>query len=321
MYKMLLTILLLLSSLNAIELRSSNTSNHGNFNTWIQFEPNEQSEAVKNQDWIAIYKKDAPTSWENVLHWSWVKDLSHDFVVAPRVLVFPARDLEEGSYEVRYFKNNSYTIEDSIDMVIAAHDSYVTKITIRDYSVKNSITVSLDGFSKYIKPNEKDWIAIYKKGSTNDWENVIKWKWARDLKYSNKYWEVKVDDLEAGDYEVRFFLNNSYTTHVSSSFTVNKDENVKEVFEDKIINATDNYYVETVNLMNPPQKPKDWIALFKEGAERTKENVVAWSDNIQSNYGFIRIYDLPYGRYDLVYFLEDSYEQYGESSLLSKQEG
>ena len=69
-------------------------------------------------------------------------------------------------------------------------------------------------------------------------------------------------------------------------------------------------------MINPPHNNKDWIAIFKKDAPRIKENIRAWSNNISSNDANIRIWELTNGEYDLVYFLKDSYKQYGKSTRL-----
>ena len=217
--KILVTLSLLLSLGEAVELKKHfNSGQYGIFDTLITG-VNEE-EAIANRDWIAIYKKGASTEWKNVIDWSFVKDLE---CVAPAEChdLFEARSLPKGEYEVRYFKNNSYNIETSIDMVVEAHDSFLREIRI--YENNAELFIYIAGFPKHVKPGKKDWVGIYKVGTSNDWANVIKWHWVDDSLKStriSRIWEIKLEELEAGDYEVRYFLNNSYTTHKKKSFKV-----------------------------------------------------------------------------------------------------
>ncbi len=77
-----------------------------------------------------------------------------------------------------------------------------------------------------IGKNKNNWVAIYKKGASNDWKNVIKWSWVKDL-YSVPSDEPAVKryftyTLPNGEYECRFFLNNTYKTFASFSFIADK---------------------------------------------------------------------------------------------------
>ena len=72
------------------------------------------------------------------------------------------------------------------------------------------------------KPNNvEDWVGIYPKNASNDWKNVISWRWAKNIsatQYDKGDWyKFKLDD---GAYEARFFLNNTFTVDDSMPFTV-----------------------------------------------------------------------------------------------------
>ena len=179
------------------------------------------------KDWIAYYKKGTSTAWKNVLKWHWVKDLRcnvpnecHDAV--------PPEDLAPGEYELRYFKNNSFTIYgEPLNVKINKVDSTLESI---DVSINNrnkkNITIYFDGLGKFLQPNPKDWIGLYPVQSTNAWENVVQWAWAKDInlyvndkRYNGAEYEMK--NIKPGRYEIRYFLNNSFKTYVKSKpFTI-----------------------------------------------------------------------------------------------------
>ena len=171
------------------------------------------------KDWIAIYKKGTSTAWENVIHWSWVKDLTCS-VPAECHNEWARQALAPGNYEFRYFSDNSYNIDDSMEFQIKAVPSNLEGLYLYTKSM-----VSLQGLGKNIQPNPKDWVAIYEVGSSNDWENVIQWIWAKDVdltvnRSNDAYWRFN-KIKKAGKYEVRYFLNNTFTTHKKSrAFTI-----------------------------------------------------------------------------------------------------
>ena len=76
-----------------------------------------------------------------------------------------------------------------------------------------------------INHKPKDWVGLYKKGKSNDWGNVIKWTWANAYVPNNddedgptlSFGQVNLAD---GEYEVRYFLKNSFTTYMSADFKV-----------------------------------------------------------------------------------------------------
>ena len=167
-----------------------------------------------SKDWIAISKEGSSTAWRNVLHWSWVKDLScsnYDSTGLDCNDDFPIPlALDNGNYEVRYFKNNSYTISASETFNIGNTLNLSAISTIYN-SNKDSLTLKIDSNGKNFIPNPKDWIGIYKIGDSTSWSNVKKWIWANKLSQSKNpsyVWETL--DLPEGKYEVSYFFNNSF---------------------------------------------------------------------------------------------------------------
>ena len=69
-------------------------------------------------------------------------------------------------------------------------------------------------YRKGAKIENSDWMAIYKLNDSNAWENVIKWAWVKDLKENTFHF----DGDFFGDYEIRFFRNNSFTVDSKSFF-------------------------------------------------------------------------------------------------------
>jgi parallel beta-helix repeat protein len=91
-----------------------------------------------------------------------------------------------------------------------------------NYSSGSDVWIELED-----KPNNaQDWVGIYPAGSTNDWDNVVEWKWAKDTSPTQvdqgDWYKFQLDD---GKYEARFFLNNSFTLNDKVSFSVEANNN------------------------------------------------------------------------------------------------
>jgi len=86
-----------------------------------------------------------------------------------------------------------------------------------NYSPNENIIVSFSG----MLTQNRDWIAIYPVGSSNDWGNQVAWAWTNDQVEGN----LNFDALPVGHYEVRAFFNNSYTVEATHVFRVENNNN------------------------------------------------------------------------------------------------
>jgi len=136
----------------------------------------------------------------------------------------------------------------------------------------------------------QDWIAIYPEGSSNDWDNVIGWKWTDDkaegdLVFGNG------NNLPLGKYEVRAFYNNSFHTEATTKFEVKNAVAEAKVTTDKAV-YTANEQVH-VHFANMTAQNQDWIGIYPEGSSNDWGNVVDWSwtnDTQNGNLTFLIIY-------------------------------
>jgi hypothetical protein len=278
--KILISILCIFSFSEAItlekEYHSVSPEQYGIFDTWIKFSGNEYDASVENKDWIALYKKGASTEWKNVIDWNWVKDLDC-IAPAPCHDLFLAKGLPEGEYEVRYFKNNSYTIDTSIDMSVKPHRSYLKNIVY--YHNRDILTVYCNGFTSKVEPNPTDWVGIYRVDSDNSRDNIVKWSWVENLhKYSrSRRWIIDKNELDNGRYEIRYFLNNSFETYKKSKpFDIGVNTKPTLAIGD-IVQVGLNDAKLSVYFKNRNQRSKkDWMALFESGTDYIHENIVAW---------------------------------------------
>lgn len=153
-----------------------------------------------------------------------------------------------------------------------------------------------------------NWVAIYKKGTSNDWKNVISWAWVKDIQVGiapgdtneNRYFFYDIPEQD-GDYEFRFFLNNSYKTFASFEFSSNKASDhpilsIKKQTEDKII-------------FNSTHLGKTWIGIYQRNKYQNDWKYVrAWSW-VDSKSTTINLVDLDRGNYTAKLFYNNSYKE------------
>jgi len=278
-------------------------------------------------DWIAVYKEGASNEWENVIAWKWVRDLSDGYACPtsacdnsyPRFLRV---DLEDGDYEVRFFKNNSYVVDKKLDFTVKAVNSFVTGISQSYEPYRNEVDIEILGTSDSARAGDKDWVGLYKVDDSNAWNNVKKWAWvANDLYNTGKdTWSLEGLGLASGNYELRYFLKNSFNTHKKSA-TFYYDENRERPILEHVVRKINLPYFSYVKFKNVSGNPKDWYGVFKEGAERNSHNLRAWGYNSAGETeGSIKLKEESHGRYDLVWFENDTYNALATSKLIIMRE-
>jgi len=243
--------------------------------------------------WIAIYPKGEDNSGSRVIEWKWVKK-------TPNSDIYFKPLSRKGDYIVRIMYNNSYHVEAHVAFGVDLSSNFddPAKLEISSYSPQdpqNDISIYYykkdTGCGYENRPaNAKDWIAIYKKGASSDWKNVLKWAWVKDLKgyapcdMKHEYRGVK-KGLKKGSYVARLFKNNSYITNQSLEFNI---EN--EIPEDDEVSLeihpaggyahfamiSIQYKKDEGDVINRPENAKDWIAIFKKGAPINGNNVIKW---------------------------------------------
>ena len=290
------------------------------------------SNYLPQQDWIAIYPKNANNDWQNVLKWNWAKKLPVN-----RGGYYEYKDAltinKAGDYQIRYFKNNSFITYKSVDFTIKPTLSPVSQL----YYDNENDTIAIVGFTKDVsQPNPKDWIGIYPVGSNNTWKNVIEWKWAKDSFFSGnqqvneidkRYIQLDKNKYQSNKkYEARYFLNNSFETYKKSNpFTIQaKDINLFRMTAFSEFNSTTIYLVGLNSYLQA--NPKDWIGIYKKGTSNDWNNVVAWLwvknvktplvENLpRTKYTAIKTPKLSRGNYEIRYFLNNSFTTYKSSPI------
>lgn len=285
MKKLILILFFLsLSTLNAIDISSKkgyfvNEEIHVNVSHLL----------ANSKNWIAIFKKDAPSNSSNILRWKWIG--------YKRTANFSFQGLPLGNYQVRVFYNNTYTPKASFDFYVSDTPAIELKTKKPIYRTTEKIQIEVAN----MLGDEHDWIAIYPKGSSsNDWSNVVYWTWLHGER--DKFIEFN-PITEEGEYEVRAFFKNSYIVEASYSFKV-----IKVTTELKIPYHT---YTEQNRIYISPKgfesNRGDWVGIYHKGVDNSWENVIAWVWIINKNH-LSSFNPLPVGEYEARGFFKNSFK-------------
>jgi len=103
------------------------------------------------------------------------------------------------------------------------------------YNVDEDIVVDLKNL---IRDDANNWVGIYPKDASNDWNNKIEWERPKDGKTS-----ITLPGIAAGEYEARLFYSSSFELLAKVGFSVN-DYGSKGIYMDEVhIEETNDYIV------------------------------------------------------------------------------
>lgn len=154
-------------------------------------------------DWMGVFTRWRPYTREHLKDWTYIDG---------KAGVKSFENLDRGHYEVVLFTDNNYEkLRGAPFEVLAAPKPEVIGFRIYESGIDIKILF------KDVVGDEKNWMAIYPYGSSNEWENVIQWAWVPDGELSGS----KIfDALDDGIYEVRLFFNNSFKLEAKDTFRV-----------------------------------------------------------------------------------------------------
>ena len=159
------------------------------------------------------------------------------------------------------------------------------------------------------KPNNnKDWIGIYPAKSNNSWSNVVQWEWARNTSPTQVDlgdW-YKFKKLKDGDYEARFFLNNTFVTKDKISFSIGKKiKSIRTLKKEYKANEK-----VSVKVTKDHLGEKDWVGIYPKNSNNSWVNVIAWnwiSKNDKVSLTKIEK-EMPIGEYEVRLFFNNTYK-------------
>ena len=283
---LLISVLLLTSLAWTVEITTwKDNYESGTNHVWMKV----HNKPGNEKDWIGIYPVNANNSWNNVVSWTWARDIT------------PANDpgdwyqfvnLVDGNYEARFFLNNTYVVEDSIPFSVG--DVVRISTSKESYNVDEAVGVTVT----HISGND-DWVGIYPKGSSNAWANVKTWKWAE------QDGQINIAGVEAGEYEARLFFNNNFDVKSKVAFTVSADVESTLSTSKETYNENDTVNVTVSNLSGV----KDWVGIYPKNANNSWANVIKW--NWVTGDGSFDLSrgdkDMPAGEYEARLFFDNSY--------------
>ena len=179
------------------------------------------------------------------------------------------------------------------------------------YDHNNGDTVINVSFAE-MQGTATDWVGIYPAGASYEFENVVAWKWTDGVLSGTLDFNL----LEAGDYDVRAFYNNSLTKQAESTFSI---IGVAAVSPDVNLTTLKNTYLNTetieVNFTYMQGNATDWIGIYPAGASYEFENVVAFKQTGGDINGSVSFTDIPVGAYDIRGFFNNSLGQEATTSI------
>jgi len=263
-----------------------------------------------HKDWIGIYPSDSSTEWKNVLKWAWTQNKSEG------TLSF--KNLPAGQYEARAFYNNSYDIEAKHAFQVTGNQAKAElRATKAVFKKDEDVLINF----KDINGATNDWLAIYPTGQSNDWKNVVKWKFNKG---GVKAGQANFDKLPTGYYRAVLFYNNTFQEEASDTFSVAR--NVIEGNKVTLMEGADpmGFYIsDAVSIdygdeNNKHIPKKDWIAIYKKGDSTAFKNVIRWSwvvdlphngpDEVASRAFMGLSKNLKNGKYEVRFFRNNSYK-------------
>jgi len=220
-------------------------------------------------DWVGLYTAGAPSSPENRLAWKYLNGLltapTTGLSGATLTFVLPTA----GIYEVRLFRNNSLTILATSGSVTVAAPSIA--LNAATAAVGHSVTATVANGPG----NVLDWVGLYPTGAPSAPENRLAWK------YLNGLLTAPTTGLSsatltfalpsAGNYEVRFFRNNSLTLLATSGIV---NVSAPSIALSRTTAAVGESV--TAAVANGPGNALDWVGLYPVGAPSAPENRLAW---------------------------------------------
>jgi len=251
MKRILLVIFIIsLNFLNAASLSSSKNVYQRNENIHIKVTNLEHH----SQNWLAIYRQDDSNAWGNVLRWTWTENTTNGD--------FQFKELPTGKYQARVFYNNSYQEEAIVNFVVGTANNHL-KTSVETRKDIYNIYETIQALTQHMSGHPLDWIAIYPKGSSNAWKNVIDWRYLNGTESTI----VAFNGLPFGKYEVRVFFKNSYKVEAIHAFQVGG------------ISLPLKPYVIKDNMLffkYDSKSSSDWIGIYKKGDSVTWSNVLKW---------------------------------------------
>jgi phospholipase C len=239
-----------------------------------------------SQDWIGLCALGAADSSCSSVRYTEGARSGRDTARAPST---------PGTYELRYFLNNTFVKQATSTPVIVKPGTVLTPNAVRLSAGTEEISVKWSALPGDVNP--KSWIGLYKLGSPNDADHPS-FKWAYTNGIASGTWST-IAPREPGAYEFRYFVDQGYQPRAKSkSFTV-ASAATEAVLE---INAATASTASTLALTwaAPSGNPEAWVGLFKVGAPDSE--YLKWTYTRGLVFGTFTTNIATPGKYEFRYF-------------------
>ncbi len=172
----------------------------------------------ENNNWVGVFRQGSISSWDNIIDAKWFNFVDGNVVFD---------NLPTGRYEVRLFYNDTLTVEatsSAFDIGDGEGGDAMISTNQTSYQVGEGITVSVGN----VQGQHNNWIGIFPEGVESQWDNLVLAQWF-DFTIGTLSF---VNNLPAGNYEVRLFYNDTLNSVSTASFTVEQGWLAPTVYED-----------------------------------------------------------------------------------------
>lgn len=243
------------------------------------------------QDWITLTKKGSAATEYGPWKYTEGKK-SGSMIFEP---------LSPGEYEARAYFNNQYVVQKTVSFKVIADDggggvsvSKNLRLSKSSFAVGEKITVQFFGLAG----NSTDWITITKAGLPEN--QYGQWMYTSGKKDG----EMSFNGLDAGSYEVRLYLNNSYKIEDRLAIKVAPPSG-----GDFIIRTDKTVFSEKepikVYFSNLQGTNVDWVSICQAGKPDTEYG--QWFYRGALSAGELTFTGLGAGNYEVRYYMNNGY--------------
>jgi uncharacterized protein YegP (UPF0339 family) len=219
-------------------------------------------------DWVGLYPTGATSATANRISYQYLNGLTTGPAsgVSGATLTFTLPNAA-GSYNVRFFLDNSLTVLATSDSVTVAGIALNATTVVVGQTVTATVANG--------PGNALDWVGLYPTGATSATANRVSYQYLNGLTTAPAS-GVSAATLtfplpSAGTYNVRFFLNNSLTMLATSGPITVTASSVALSASTAVIGQT-----VTATVANGPGNSLDWVGLYPTGATSATANRVSY---------------------------------------------
>jgi hypothetical protein len=221
-------------------------------------------------DWVGLYPTGASSATVNRLAFQFLNGLqtapSSGVTAATLVFVLPSA----GTYELRFFLNNSLTVLATSAAITVANGPGIT-LSATTAILGQTVTATVANGPG----NARDWVGLYPTGASSATVNRLAYQYLNGLQTAPSSGvtgaTLSFTMPSGGTYELRFFLNNSLTVLATSAAITVAGSSITVSATTAIVGQT-----VTAAVANGPGNARDWVGLYPTGSSSATVNRLAY---------------------------------------------